>query len=62
MKTKEQFLKECAEQWSNDKLHELEVFEYMQRIKDNYEMGLISVEEFIEQNITLLNNLKDNLL
>lgn len=62
MKTKEQYLKECAEQWNNDKLHELEVFEYMHFLKYNYEMGCISVEEFIEQNINLLNNLKDNLL
>lgn len=62
MKTKEQYLKECAEQWNNDKLHELEVFIYMEQIKYNYEIGCISVEEFIEKNITLLNNLKDNLL
>ena len=62
MKTKEQFLLECAEKWNTQKLHELEVFEYMQTIRDNYQMGLISVEEFTEQNITLLNNLKNNLL
>jgi len=43
-------------------MRELEVLEYMHIIKTNYEMGLISVEEFTIKNIELLNNLKTNLL
>jgi hypothetical protein len=62
METKEQYLLRVAEEWNGKKMHELEVLEYMRIIKTNYEMGLISVEEFTIQNIELLNNLKKNLL
>ena len=62
METKEEFLLKCAERWNTDKLQELDIIEYMKTIKENYLMGLISVEEFTEQNIDLLNNLKKNLL
>ena len=62
METKEEFLLKCVERWNTDKLQEFEIIEYMKTIKENYLMGLISVKEFTEQNIDLLNNLKKNLL
>jgi hypothetical protein len=62
METKEQYLLRVAEEWNGKKMRELEVLEYMHIIKTNYEMGLISVEEFTIKNIELLNNLKTNLL
>jgi hypothetical protein len=62
METKEQYLLRVAESWNEGKMRELEVLEYMHIIKTNYEMGLISVEEFADQNMELLRNLKKNLL
>lgn len=62
METKEQYLVRVAEEWNGKKMRELEVLEYMRIIKENYLMGLISVEEFAEQNMELLRNLKNNLL
>jgi hypothetical protein len=62
METKEQYLIRVAEEWNGKKMLELEVLEYMRIIKENYLMGLISVEEFAEQNMELLINLKKNLL
>jgi hypothetical protein len=62
METKEQYLLRVAEEWNGGKMRELKVLEYMCIIKDNYEMGLISVEEFADQNMELLRNLKKNLL
>jgi len=62
METKEQYLVRVAEEWNGKKMRELEVLEYMRIIKENYLMGLISVEEFADQNMELLRNLKKNLL
>jgi hypothetical protein len=62
METKQEYLLRVAEEWNASKMHELEVFEYMGIIKHNYEMGLISVGEFVKQNIELLRNLEKNLL
>jgi hypothetical protein len=62
METKEQYLLRVAESWNGGKMRELEVLEYMHIIKTSYEMGLISVEEFADQNMELLRNLKNNLL
>jgi hypothetical protein len=62
METKEQYLLRVAEEWNGKKMCELEVLEYMRIIKENYLMGLISVEEFADQNMELLRNLKNNLL
>jgi hypothetical protein len=62
METKEQYLLRVAEEWNGGKMRELQVLEYMRIIKENYLMGLISVEEFTEQNMELLRNLKKNLL
>ena len=62
METKEEFLLRCAERWNTDKLQELDIIEDMKTIRDNYLMGLISVKEFTEQNLDLLNHLKKNLL
>jgi hypothetical protein len=62
METKEQYLLRVAEEWNGNKMRELQVLEYMRIIKENYLMGLISVEEFADQNMELLRNLKKNLL
>jgi hypothetical protein len=62
METKEQYLLRVAEEWNGGKMRELQVLEYMRIIKENYLMGLISVEEFADQNMELLRNLKKNLL
>jgi hypothetical protein len=62
METKGQYLLRVAEEWNGGKMRELQVLEFMRIIKENYLMGLISVEEFADQNIELLRNLKENLL
>jgi hypothetical protein len=62
METKEQYLLRVTESWNGDRMRELEILEYMHIIKTNYEMGLISVEEFADQNMELLRNLKKNLI
>jgi hypothetical protein len=62
METKEQYLLRVTESWNGDRMRELEILEYMHIIKTNYEMGLISVEEFTDKNIALLRNLKKNLI
>jgi hypothetical protein len=62
METKEQYLLRVTESWNGDRMRELEILEYMRVVKTNYEMGLISVEEFADQNMALLRNLKKNLL
>ena len=62
METKGQYLLRVAEEWNGGKMRELQVLEFMRIIKENYLMGLISVEEFADQNMELLINLKKNLL
>jgi hypothetical protein len=62
METKQEYLLRVAEEWNGGKMRELQVLEFMRIIKENYLMGLISVGEFVKQNIELLRNLEKNLL
>jgi len=61
METKQEYKNRIANNWNATKLRELEVLENLELIKNNYLMGLISVDEFTTQNIELLQTLKKEL-
>ena len=61
METKQEYKDRIANNWNATKLRELNTFEDLNDVKQNYLMGLISVEEFTAQSIEVLQALKKEL-
>ncbi len=61
METKKEYIQRMRDQWNAKQLTELDVFEILDSIKRNYMIGVIDVEEFTFQSMSILEVLKKNL-
>lgn len=61
MEAKKEYIQRMRDQWNAKQLTELDVFDILDSIKRNYMIGVIDVEEFTFQSMSILEVLKKNL-